>query len=42
MEKRKIIFGNYDTALDGLWTLTGWSLSEPAYKSNFVAVPGPP
>lgn len=40
MEKRKIIFGTYDTAVDGLWTLTGWSLSEPAYKSNFVAVPG--
>ena len=40
MEKRKIIFGTYDTAQDGLWTLTGWSLSEPSYKSNFVAVPG--
>lgn len=40
MEKRRILFGTYDTALDGLWTLTGWSLSEPVYKSNFVAVPG--
>lgn len=40
MEKRKIIFGSYDTADDGRWTLTGWSLSEPVYKSNFVTVPG--
>lgn len=40
MEKRKIIFGVYDTAKDGLLTLTGWQLSEPIYKDNFVPVPG--
>lgn len=40
MDKRRIIFGTYDTAVEGPWTLTSWSLSEPTYKSNFVAVPG--
>lgn len=40
MEKRKIIFGSYDTAADGLLTLTGWELSAPAYQSNMVEVPG--
>ena len=39
-EKRRMIFGEYDTALDGLWTLTGWTLPEPEYQSNFVAIPG--
>jgi hypothetical protein len=40
MEKRKIIFGTYDTALDGLWTLREWKLSKPAQVQHFVAVPG--
>lgn len=40
MEKRKIILGSYDTALDGLWTLTGWTLSPPEYQANLVTVPG--
>lgn len=40
MEKRKIIFGTYDTALDGLWTLREWKLSKPAQVQNFVTVPG--
>lgn len=40
MEKRKIIFGTYDTALAGLWTLCGWKLSKPEQVQNFVAVPG--
>lgn len=40
MEKRRIIYGAYDTAVDGLWTLTGFELSSPAYRSNFVEVPG--
>lgn len=40
MEKRKIIFGTYDTAADGLLTLTGWELSAPVYQSNMVEVPG--
>lgn len=39
-EKRRMVFGEYDTALDGLWTLTGWSLPEPEYQSNFVSIPG--
>lgn len=39
MKKRGIKFGTYDTAEQG-WTLTGWELSMPEYKSNFVEVPG--
>lgn len=40
MAKRKVIFGTYDTALTGLWTLTGWTFSPAEYQSNLVAVPG--
>lgn len=40
MEKRKIIFGTYDTAVDGLWTLAAWSLSSAQHVTNYVAVPG--
>ena len=40
MEKRKIIFGTYDTALTGLWTLTGWEFSPAEYQANLVEVPG--
>lgn len=39
-EKRRMIFGDYDTANDGLWTLTGWSCPEPEYQANTVSVPG--
>lgn len=39
MERRKIRFGSYNTAEYG-WTLTGWTLEMPEYKSNFVTVPG--
>lgn len=39
MEKRKIIFGDYDTAANG-WTLSGWQLSPPEYKANRVEKPG--
>lgn len=39
MEKRKIIFGTYDTSLNG-WTLTEWIFEAPVYKANFVSVPG--
>lgn len=39
MEKRKILFDSYNTAEHG-WTLTGWTLEMPEYKSNFVTVPG--
>ena len=40
MSTRKIVFGTYDTAADGLLTLTGWELSAPEYQSNMVEVPG--
>lgn len=40
MEKRKILFGTYDTAIDGLWTLTGWSLSSAQHRENYVTIPG--
>ena len=40
MEKRRIIFGDYDTARDGLWTLCSWTLSVPEFQSNLVTVPG--
>lgn len=39
MDPRGIIFGTYDTAVQG-WTLAGWTLSAPEYRSNFVTVPG--
>lgn len=38
MEKRKIIFGDYDTAAHG-WTLTGWTFSAPVHKSHYVDKP---
>ena len=40
MDKRKIIFGGYDTALNGGWTLTDWALAQPALKESYVTVPG--
>ena len=39
MEKRKIVFGTYNTAAQG-WTLTSWNLADPQYKSDMVDVPG--
>lgn len=39
MQKRKIIFGTYDTAVYG-WTLTEWSLSPAEEKTDFVDIPG--
>ena len=39
MQKRKIIFGTYDTAVYG-WTLTGWQLSPAEEKTDFVDIPG--
>lgn len=37
MEKRSIIFGDYDTAAHGDWTLApGWKLSDPEQKTNYV------
>jgi hypothetical protein len=40
MQKRKIIIGTYDTAMDGLWTLAGWSLSRAEAHESYVDVPG--
>lgn len=40
MEKRKIIFGTYDTAAHGGWTLCEWELSAPEYRANMVDIPG--
>lgn len=39
MEKRKIIFGTYDTAIHG-WTLTGWTFEKPTFKESYLSVPG--
>lgn len=39
MEKRKIIIGDYDTAIHG-WTLAAWKLSPPVQKTNYVDKPG--
>lgn len=38
MEKRKIIFGDYDTAAHG-WTLTGWKFSDPVHKTRYIDKP---
>ena len=40
MQKRAIIIGTYDTAQEGLWTLTGWTFSRAAAQENYVSVPG--
>lgn len=40
MEKRKIIIGDYDTAVDGLWTLASWKLTKGTQMQTFVPVPG--
>lgn len=39
MEKRKIIFGTYNTATEG-WTLTGWKLSAAVQKTTYVEKSG--
>lgn len=39
MKKRRAIFGTYDTADYG-WTLTGYSLSAPEQKTNYVEKAG--
>lgn len=40
LPKRSIIFDNYDTAVDGLWTLAACVLSEAEPLTNFIDVPG--
>lgn len=39
MEKRSITIGSYDTAAHG-WTLTGWKLSDPEQKTNYIEKTG--
>lgn len=38
MQKRKIVIGDYDTAVQG-WTLAGWKLSSAEPKTNYVEKP---
>ena len=40
MEKRKIIIGTYDTAVEGLWTLSGWSFSKAVAIEQYAQIPG--
>ena len=40
MQKRKIIIGSYDTALEGQWTLAGCALGRAEAQENYVDVPG--
>ena len=40
MEKRKVIFGTYDTAQKGAWTVAGLELSSPDQQTNLVFLPG--
>lgn len=40
MQKRKIIIGTYDTALEGLWTLSAWSFSKAIANEEYANVPG--
>ena len=40
MQKRKIIIGTYDTAQEGLWTLTAWTFSKAIAQEYYASVPG--
>ena len=40
MAKRKIIIGSYDTAVEGLWTLTSWTLGKAEANEEYAHVPG--
>lgn len=40
MQKRKIIFDTYDTAADGLWTLSSWNLGPAEPLEILLDVPG--
>lgn len=40
MQKRKIIIGTYDTALEGLWTLSAWSLGRAEAIEEYTTIPG--
>lgn len=40
MARRKMIFGSYDTDINGLWTLSAWELEAALPITNLVEVPG--
>lgn len=40
MQKRKIIIGTYDTALEGLWTLSACVLGKAVAHEEYADVPG--
>ena len=40
MASRKVIFGTYDTAQTGAWTLAGLELTSPDFQTNLVQIPG--
>lgn len=40
MQKRKLIIGTYDTAAEGLWTLSGWMLGRASAYETYIEVPG--
>lgn len=40
MADRKVIFGTYDTAQTGAWTLAGLELTSPDVQTNLVQIPG--
>lgn len=40
MNRRKIIFGSYDTDVNGPWTLVEWELSAAEFRTEYVEVPG--
>ena len=37
---REVLFGEYHTHADGLWTLSGLELADAKFKQNMVEVPG--
>lgn len=40
MDKRKVLFGTYDTDADGLWTLNQCKLGDVQQQVNLISVPG--
>ena len=40
MQKRKIIIGSYDTAIEGLWTLSALAFSRAEAHESYADVPG--
>lgn len=40
MQKRKIIIGTYDTAVEGLWTLASWNFSKAVANEEYLNIPG--